>query len=67
MSQLKDDTKRNKEKSLRPYKEPQLVVYGPLRDLTAGGTQGTGEMGGGPGGGMGGGMGGGPGNPTKRP
>ena len=45
MSQLKDDTKKKKEKSPRPYKEPQLVVYGPLRDLTAGGAGSKQEMG----------------------
>jgi len=38
MSQVTDDKNKKQQKSLQPYHSPHLVIFGALRDLTAGGT-----------------------------
>jgi len=38
MSHVTDDTKKTQQKSRRHYKEPHLIVYGAVKDLTAGGS-----------------------------
>jgi len=43
MSQTTDDTKKTQQKSKRPYKVPQLINYGALKDLTAAGSGKRGE------------------------
>ena len=37
MSQVKDDKKKIEQKSRRPYRKPELLAYGTVKDLTAGG------------------------------
>ena len=39
MSQTTDNQQQSREKiRLRPYRSPRLLVYGPLRELTAAGS-----------------------------
>ena len=38
MSQVKDDKKKIAQKSRRPYRKPELLAYGTVKDLTAGGS-----------------------------
>ena len=38
MSQVKDDKKKIEQKARRPYQKPELLVYGTVKDLTAGGS-----------------------------
>ena len=37
MSQVKDGKKKMQQKSRRPYRKPELLAYGTVKDLTAGG------------------------------
>ena len=37
MSQVKDDKKKIEKKARRPYRKPELLAYGTVKDLTAGG------------------------------
>ena len=36
MSQVKDDKKKIEQKSRKPYRKPELLAYGTVKDLTAG-------------------------------
>jgi hypothetical protein len=38
MSQVKDDKKKIEQKSRKPYRKPELLAYGTVKDLTAGGS-----------------------------
>ena len=38
MSQVKDDKKKIEQKARRPYRKPELLAYGTVKDLTAGGS-----------------------------
>ena len=38
MPHTTDNQKKKEQKTLRPYQTPQLLVYGAVKDLTAGGT-----------------------------
>jgi hypothetical protein len=37
MSQVKDDKKKIEQKARRPYQKTELLAYGTVKDLTAGG------------------------------
>ena len=37
MSQVKDDKKKIEQKTRRPYRKPELLAYGTVKDLTASG------------------------------
>ena len=43
MSQVTDDKNKKQQKSLQPYQSPHLLIFGALRDLTAGGSFGNAE------------------------
>ena len=38
MSQVKEGKKKMQQKSRRPYRKPELLAYGTVNDLTAGGS-----------------------------
>jgi hypothetical protein len=38
MSQVKDDKKKIEQKPRRPYRKPELLAYGTVKDMTAGGS-----------------------------
>jgi hypothetical protein len=44
MSQVTEDTKKTQQESRRPYQAPQLLVYGAVKDFTAGGTGSVAEV-----------------------
>ena len=48
MSQVKDDKKKIEQKSRRPYRKPELLAYGTVKDLTAAGIGSKVESGGHP-------------------
>jgi hypothetical protein len=44
MSQVKDDKKKIEQKTRRPYRKPELLAYGTVKDLTAAGLGSTTEQ-----------------------
>ena len=48
MSQVKDDKKKIEQKARRPYRKPELLAYGTVKDLTAAGIGSKVESGGHP-------------------